>query len=61
MEHEYGIFWFASHTFIFLKICQMVTCPVRGTYNHVGKFFAQQGIKAFKLASRAIFAIAKFL
>ena len=61
MEYEDDSFWFPSHTFIFLKICQMIICPVRGTYNHVGTFFAQQGIKAFKLASRAIFAIAKSL
>ena len=61
MKYEHDIFWFVSHTFIFLKICQMIICPVRGTYNHVGKSFAQQGIKAFKLASRAIFAIAKSL
>ena len=25
----------------FLKICRMVMCPVRGTYNHVQVYFAQ--------------------
>ena len=51
MECEHHIFWFVSHTFIFFKICQMVICPVRGTYNHVQIFFAQQRKKAFKLVS----------
>ena len=93
MECEHHIFGFVSHTIIFFIICQMVICPVRGTYrlvhdslgiktwntstisfgsllillfsskyvrwliicpvrgtyNHVGKFFAQQEIEAFKL------------
>ena len=39
---EHYIFWFADPSFIFLKICQMVICPVRGTYNHVQIFFAHK-------------------
>ena len=37
-----NILWFAPHTFIFNKICQMVIYPVTGTYNHVTYFFAQK-------------------
>ena len=45
----------------FLKISQMVICPVRGTYNHVTIFFClRTKKKAFKLPSRATFAISKF-
>ena len=48
------ILWF------FLKISQMVICPVRGTYNRVTIFLCLRTKKAFKLPSRATFGIAKF-
>ena len=45
---------------LFLKICQMVICPVRATYNHVSIFLCSRTRKGFKIPSRATFAIAKF-
>ena len=53
--------WFAAQAFIFSKICRMVICPVRVTYNHEVLFFTQDRKIAFKLANRATFAIAKSL
>ena len=38
----------------FHKICQMVICSVRGTYNHVRIYFVQERKTALKLASRVV-------
>ena len=61
MECELNILWFAPDTLIFSKIGRMVIYPVRVTYNHVSIFLCSRTKKTFKLASRATFAIAKFL
>ena len=45
----------------FLKICQMLICPVRGTYNHVWIFLCSRKKKAFKLANGTTFSITKSL
>ena len=43
-----------------MNVCQMVIRPVRGTYITTYRYFLlkNEKIAAFKLASRAIFAIA---
>ena len=53
--------WFAPQAFIFSKICRMVICPVRVTYNYVVVFFFQERKTAIKLANLAAFASAKSL
>ena len=61
-EGEHHILYFASHAYLpfFFKICRLVICPVRGTYNHVSIFLCSRTKTAFELTSRATFAIAKF-
>ena len=39
-------FWFGPPSLIFLKICQMVICPVRRRYNHVSIFLFSNTKKA---------------
>ena len=51
--------WFAPQAFIFFKICRIVICPVRVTYNHEVVFFAQERKTALKLQNLATFVIAK--
>ena len=46
MDSEQHIFWFGPPSLIFLKICQMVICPVRRTYNHVSIFLFSNTKKA---------------
>ena len=46
MDSEQHIFWFGPTSLIFLKICQMVICPVRSTYNHVSIFLFSSTEKA---------------
>ena len=43
----------------FSKICRMVICKGRVTYNHAVVFFAQDEKTAFKPGNRATFAMAK--
>ena len=50
---------FYPWAFIFAKICRMVICSVRGTYNHVVVFFAQERKTTFTLANVPTFSIAK--
>ena len=53
--------WFAPHSFIFFKICQIVICPVRRTYNHVSIYLCLRTKKAFNLPSQASFGKVKCL
>ena len=53
--------WFASQAFTFSKLCRMVICPVRVTYNHVVVFFPQDSKISFNQANRTTFEIAKIL
>ena len=46
MDSEQHIFWFGPPSLIFLKICQMVICPVRRTYNHLSIFLFSSTKKA---------------
>ena len=46
MDSELRIFWFGPPSLIFFKICQMVICPVRRTYNHVSIFLFSSTEKA---------------
>ena len=46
MDSEQHIFWFGPPSLIFLKICQMVICPVRRTYNHLSIFLFSNTKKA---------------
>ena len=36
------MFSFATQAFVFFKICEMVICPVRVTYNHVVYFLLKK-------------------
>ena len=42
-QKEGNMLWFVPYAFVFfLKICQMVICPVRGTYNNAGIYFVEE-------------------
>ena len=60
MDSELRIFSFGPLSLMFFKICRMVICPVRRTYNHVSTFLLSSTKNACKLPSPATFAIAKF-
>ena len=53
--------WFDPEVFNFSKICRMVICPVRVTYNHEVVFFSRERKTALKLENLATLAIAKSL
>ena len=46
------LLWFASHTSIFLKICEMVIRPVRRTYNHIDIFAKVKNIQTKQVKKR---------